>query len=120
MDQIQREYFNCPRCFTESVLEHDGCSGACLRCGAQFIRHDCAGNGLAGVPRELWLLAAMAASSYACPTCGQVVRVAQTISKLPGLSEEAKSFFQTVAVGALVVGALIFLDRVFGPAQWRA
>lgn len=120
MDQLWRDYFNCPQCFTASLLEHDGCSGVCLRCGAQFIHHGCAGNGLAGVPQELWLLAATAASSYACPTCGQVARVAQTIGKLPGLSEEAKSFFQTVTVGALVVGALIFLDKVFSTAQRRA
>lgn len=114
MNQMQRDYFNCPRCFTASLLEHNGCAGVCLRCSAEFIRHDCAGNGLAGVPRELWLLAATAASSYACPTCGQVARVAQAISRLPGLSQEARSLLGVVTIGAIAFGIAMFIDRILG------
>jgi hypothetical protein len=117
MDKMQRHYLDCPRCFTASLLEHDGCSGECLNCGARFIRHECAGNGLAGIPQEWWLLVATAASSYACPTCGEVARVAQAISKFPGLSEEAKLLLGMIAVGAIAAGVLRFLDRIFGSAQ---
>lgn len=112
----QRFHFHCPQCRTFTLIEHDGCSGFCLNCGASFIRHKCAGNGLSGITRDVWLLAATAASSHACPFCHQVARIAQAVSKLPGLSEGAKSFFDTVAVGALAVGVFIFIDKFFGQA----
>jgi hypothetical protein len=90
-----------------------------LRCGTQFIRHGCEINGLAGIPQDFWLQAATAVSSYACPSCGKVARVAQTISSLPGLSEEGKTFWRTIAGGAVLFGLLIFLHNALGPAQRR-
>ena len=94
-----QNYFYCPPCSTQSVIEHNNAEGICLGCDTRYIRHECRGNGLAGVPQDLWLQAATAVSSHACPFCWQVARVAQAISRLPGLSQEAKSFFVTVAVG---------------------
>lgn len=109
--------FYCQGCLSISVIEHDRCAGTCLRCGTHFIRHECENNGLASVSREFWLQAATAVSSYACPSCGKVARVAQAIGKLPGLSQEAKSFFGTVVVGAVAVGLFIFLDSILGTAR---
>jgi predicted RNA-binding Zn-ribbon protein involved in translation (DUF1610 family) len=114
---VYKNQFYCQSCLSISVIEHDYCSGTCLRCGAQFIRHGCEINGLVGIPQDFWLQAATAVSSYACPTCGKVARVAQTLSKLPGLSQEAKSFFGTVAISAVALGLLVFLDSAFGSAR---
>jgi hypothetical protein len=114
-----QNYFYCPCCCAQSVIERNNTQGICLGCDTRYIHHKCRGNGLAGIPQDLWLQAATAVSSHACPFCGQVARVAQAVSKLPGLSEEAKSFFGTIAVGALVVGLLVFLDGVFSPARRR-
>ena len=82
-----------------------------------FIRHECEGNGLAGIPQDFWLQAATAVSSYACPSCGKVARVAQAISNLPGLSQEAKSFWGTIAIGAVAIGLAVFLNNALGPAR---
>ncbi|MCI0393097.1 MAG: hypothetical protein MOB07_30565 [Acidobacteria bacterium] len=99
------------------MIEHDHCSGACLRCGTHFIRHECESIGLAGIPQEFWLLAATAVSSYACPSCGEVTRIARAISNFPGLSDGEKAFWGTVAGGAVFFGLLIFLRNTLSSAQ---
>jgi hypothetical protein len=114
---MSRNHFYCQGCRSLSVIEHDHCSGTCLRCGMHFIRHECEGNGLAGIPQDFWLQAATALSSYACPSCGKVARVAQAISNLPGLSQEAKSFLRTVAIGAVALGLVVFLNNALGSAR---
>ena len=113
----QRSLSYCPRCLTTSLIEHDGCSGKCLGCGAQLIRHSCANNGMASISQEFWLQAATAVSSVACPSCGKVARIAEEISQLPGLSNEAKLFWGAIAIGAVTVGLLAFLDKAFNSGR---
>ncbi len=112
-----KNQFYCQSCLSIAVIENDYCSGTCLKCGTQFIRHGCEINGLAGIPQDLWLQAATAVSSIACPSCGRVARVAQTMQQLPGLSDDAKSLWGMVAGGAIAVGVLIFLDGIFSSAR---
>jgi len=83
----------------------------------EFISHTCEGTGLVGISQDFWLQAATAVSSYAYPSCGKVARVAQAINNLPGLSQEAKSFLGTVAIGAVAIGLVIFLNNALGPGR---
>jgi hypothetical protein len=111
-----QNYFYCPCCSAQSVIEHNNAEGLCLSCHTRYVRHECSGNGLAGIPQDLWLQAATAISSIACPSCGRVARIAQTVRQLPGLSAEAKEFWGMVMAGAIVIGGLMFLDRFFDKA----